>query len=141
MNLFSGIPLFIIFVGLSVLHVYWAFGGRWGSESVLPTKDMNTVRPMPGALPTLIVAAGLLLFACMVFARMASIRLPVLSDVFLSCSMWLIFSIFLLRAIGDFRYFGLFKRVRHTKFGINDTRFFTPLCLLIAVLALLLGLQ
>ena len=33
----------IVAVGLlwliSVLHIYWAFGGRWGTEAVIPMKE------------------------------------------------------------------------------------------------------
>lgn len=35
--------LSIVAVGLlwliSVLHIYWAFGGRWGTEAVIPMKE------------------------------------------------------------------------------------------------------
>jgi hypothetical protein len=39
----------------------------------------------------------------------------------------------LLRAVGEFRYVGLFKRVRGTKFAVLDTYVYSPLCLLLAV--------
>jgi hypothetical protein len=41
--------------------------------------------------------------------------------------------IFALRAIGDFHWVGFFKSVRHTPFARNDTRFFSPLCVVIAI--------
>ena len=43
----------------------------------------------------------------------------------------------LLRVVGDFRYVGLCKRVRGTRFAARDTRVYTPLCYtpLCAVLA------
>ena len=35
--------LSIVAVGLlgliSILHIYWAFGGRWGTEAVIPMKE------------------------------------------------------------------------------------------------------
>ena len=40
---------------------------------------------------------------------------------------------FLLRAIGDFRLVGFFKRVRNTRFAAWDTRLFSPLSLGIGI--------
>jgi hypothetical protein len=45
-----------------------------------------------------------------------------------------------LRAIGDFNYVGFFKKIKHTKFGKNDTKYFSPLCLTIGVLTIILEL-
>ena len=41
--------------------------------------------------------------------------------------------VFLLRAMGEFRLVGFFKRVRGTPFAIWDTWLFSPLCLLLAL--------
>ena len=40
--------------------------------------------------------------------------------------------VFCVRAVGDFRFVGFFKRVRGTPFAIWDTRLFSPLYLLLA---------
>jgi uncharacterized membrane protein SpoIIM required for sporulation len=50
---------------------------------------------------------------------------------------WLIAAVFALRAIGDFRYVGFFKRIRDTRFARLDTLAYWPLC---AVLAVLIGI-
>ncbi|KRE83053.1 hypothetical protein ASG89_13045 [Paenibacillus sp. Soil766] len=42
-----------------------------------------------------------------------------------------------LRAIGDFKYLGFFKKVKHTSFSYYDTRFYSPLCLFLAISFLL----
>ncbi|WMW65233.1 DUF3995 domain-containing protein [Nitratidesulfovibrio liaohensis] len=47
--------------------------------------------------------------------------------------------IFVVRAIGDFRYCGLFRRIRSTTFARWDARLYTPLCLLLAACYGLLG--
>lgn len=39
----------------------------------------------------------------------------------------------LLRSIGDFRYVGFFKRARGSRFAELDTRFYSPLCLPLAL--------
>jgi len=47
---------------------------------------------------------------------------------------WLIAAAFALRAIGDFRYVGFFKRVRESRFARLDTFAYSPLCTLLALL-------
>jgi Protein of unknown function (DUF3995) len=49
--------------------------------------------------------------------------------------------IFFTRGAGDFRYVGFFKKIRHTPFGRNDTRFYSPLCFLIGMLNGILALS
>ena len=46
--------------------------------------------------------------------------------------------LFFLRAIGEFKLVGFFKQVRDTPFAFWDTWLFSPLCLLIAVIAFML---
>jgi len=53
---------------------------------------------------------------------------------------WGIALAFAARAIGERRYLGFFKRVRGTQFAQRDTRFYSPLCVLIAALACALAL-
>ncbi|WP_281635816.1 DUF3995 domain-containing protein [Flavobacterium marginilacus] len=45
-----------------------------------------------------------------------------------------------MRAIGDFNYVGFFKKIKLAKFGKNDTKYFSPLCLIIGILTLILEL-
>lgn len=53
---------------------------------------------------------------------------------------WAIAIVFALRAVGDFRYVGFFKRARDTVFARHDTFVYSPLCLALAVLAVWLAL-
>ncbi len=46
--------------------------------------------------------------------------------------------IFFLNAIGDFKFIGFFKTINRTRFAINDTQIFSPLCLFIAIVSLLI---
>ncbi len=57
--------LFLLFLFLSGIHIYWGFGGKWARESVIPTKVDNVKVIMPGIIPSLIVAIGLLFFGIM----------------------------------------------------------------------------
>jgi len=48
---------------------------------------------------------------------------------------WCLFGVFLLRAFGNLKTFGLFKSVQGTQFAYWDTHLYSPLCLLLAALA------
>jgi hypothetical protein len=109
-----------ILTALGVIHLYWAAGGRFGKSATLPTANGKSVlHPTP--LITIAVAIGLFAMAALVFERVG---------------LWLIAGIFLLRAVGDFRYIGFFKRVRDSRFARLDTLFYSPLCLVLAALIL-----
>ena len=132
--------LFLIFLLLSSIHFYWALGGRWGSEAVIPVKDSNVKALMSGPLPTLIVAFGLLAFGFFILIKsgLINISLPLWLE---KSGLWIIAGIFILRAIGEFKYVGFFKKIKLTKFGQNDTKYYSPLCLLIGILAIFIELS
>jgi len=52
--------------------------------------------------------------------------------------LWAITTIFLIRAIGEFKYIGFFKKIKTTTFGQMDTKFYSPLCLIISFLGVIL---
>lgn len=143
MTTIIAILLITIFLFLSGLHVYWGFGGQWGNGAVIPTKNENVKVMMPGIVPTFIVALGLLGFGLVVSMNVVELdfKLPVWLDVVNKYGLWLIASIFILRAIGEFNYVGFFKKYKQTKFGQNDTKYYSPLCLTIGVLTLILELN
>jgi len=131
--------LFFIFLAISGLHFYWGFGGKWGNQGVVPTKVDGAPVFIPGTISTFIVAIGLLCFAIFYLIKYGFIKisLPAWTDQF---GFWIIISIFILRAIGDFNYVGFFKKHKSSKFAINDTKYYSPLCLLIGLLTLILEL-
>ena len=141
--LLAGGALVLIFLVLSLIHFYWVLGGRWGLAAAVPTKADGQLLFKAGWLPTLVVALGLLLLAAVIAALMGLMPLGWLynlPDGFLEYGLWAVAGLFLLRAIGDFRYAGFFKRVRGTAFGRMDTLLFSPLCAVVAgLLALLLS--
>lgn len=134
------ILLFLIFLFLSSLHFYWGLGGRWGSEAVIPAGDNNTKVMMPGPLPTFVVAFGLLGFAVFILIKsgLLNINLPWWLEKY---GLWIIAGIFILRAIGEFKYVGFFKKIKQTKFAQNDTKYYSPLCLLIGTLTIFIELS
>ncbi len=131
------IVLFLIFGFLSAIHFYWAFGGRWGIQAVFPTKDYNIKPQMPGVPATLIVAFGLLTIGLFILQKASffNLQIPTWLDKY---GLWIVAGIFGIRAIGDFNYLGFFKKIKHTKFAINDTNYYSPLCLAIVILILML---
>ncbi len=137
------LALILIFLFISGLHVYWAFGGQWGNSAVLPTRHDNAKVIMPGVIPTLTVAFGLLCLAAIVFLN--SFQFNTLQfaglGILRKYGLWSIAAIFFLRATGDFTYVGFFKKIRNTRFARNDTKYYSPLCLLIGLLAVLLEMN
>lgn len=144
MTMLPAAILIALLAALAALHFYWAFGGRRGLEAAVPTRPPETSTsgnlsgspPLftPGPAATAAVGFALLAAAVLVLAVVRSVVLPV-SDAVLRGGVWLLAAVFLLRAVGDFRYVGLFKRVRGTRFAHLDTRVYTPLCLVLSALA------
>lgn len=134
----TGCTLFVIFLFIAGIHIYWAFGGKWGSDSVVPVKTDDTKLMMPGLVPTLTVALGLLVFGFFVLAK-SGLILFLLPDWLHAYGLYIIAGIFLIRAMGEFRYVGFFKKIKHTRFARNDTKFYSPLCLVIGILAIVLA--
>jgi hypothetical protein len=127
----------IIFIALALLHLYWAFGGKRFSEGVLPVKADNSATFQPGILPTLIVAFGLFGFA-MITMSSTGIFSDWLSPKIVRYGLYAIAVIFALRTIGDFYYAGFFKKIKNTTFAQKDTQIYTPLCLIICILCLVI---
>jgi hypothetical protein len=127
-----------ILLALSFLHFYWAFGGRWGWQFSLPTKENGDFLFQPGIFATLVVAFGLFIFATTTTgnAGLYSQWVPVN---YFHYADWVMAVVFALRAIGDFHYVGLFKKVTATKFAENDSRIYSPLCILISAISMIIG--
>lgn len=130
-----------ILLSLSMLHIYWAFGGKWALEGAIPkhfyNSAFNTSYPMKMKLATLVVAIGLFFFASIIASNTAVINIG-LPAIWIKRGTLLIGIIFTLRAIGDFKYVGLFKKEKEGVFAIKDSRIYIPLCLLIGVLSFLI---
>lgn len=116
---------------LAAFHVYWAFGGVSGGSAVPSTPDGAPLF-RPGPLPTLAVAMALSLAAALVLAR-AGIIGAFLPSALITFGTWGVSIAFAARTVGEFRYVGLFRRVRGTAFARWDAMLFTPLCAAIAL--------
>ncbi|MGG7664655.1 DUF3995 domain-containing protein [Dyadobacter sp. BHUBP1] len=123
----------IIFLSLSLLHVYWAAGGKWAATQVLPQTAGGSKVFVPRAGMTLVVAAGLLFFSALNAVNLYNDR----SQPGFRYGLLAVGLIFLVRVVGDFRYIGVTKSVRDTTFARNDNRIFIPLCLYLVLTSLL----
>jgi hypothetical protein len=139
MKYFASLLLSLILLFLGLIHIYWGFGGKSGMVPTVPTKANNKPVIKPGAIDCLVVAIVLIAFAAFVLIKTGFIlfRLPNrISDY----GLWGIAGLFLLRAIGEFKYVGFFKKIKTTRFGLTDTKYYSPLCLLIGLLSIILEL-
>jgi hypothetical protein len=131
MNWIAGINT-LVFLSLAALHSYWAVGGQAGLNAALPTTPNGNSPLRPSAGMVWAVAFGLL-----VLSGLSATHLlfgPEQAPAWLQAADGGIAGLLLLRAIGDFRYVGLSKRIHTTTFARLDTRYYTPLCLLLAAI-------
>lgn len=129
--------LIAIFAALSLVHVYWLCGGRVGLRSAIPEVDGKPVFE-PSTPATLVVVIGLALCAALIAATAGMLTLPLPQTVLV----WLtrvLAVVLLVRAIGDFRLVGFFKRIHNSRFARLDTTVYSPLCLVLAIGAAIIG--
>ena len=140
MKMTAGILLVFIFLIISILHFYWAFGGSWALNQVTPTtvEGRKIIEVTP--LASMVVGIGLLAMAFYYYSEISSLgmNLPQRINVLIQ---WLIPFIFLARAIGDMKYVGFVKQVTDTDFGKLDSLIYSPLCLVISVLGVIFALS
>ncbi len=136
-----GILLAAIFAALALLHLYWAAGGHWGSDVSIPTipsalsSRQQAFTPSPFA--TVLVAVALFLAMVTILGQLGWWGTAIPAWIFRWATRG-IAVLFFLRAVGEFHLIGFFKQVRNTPFAYWDTRLFSPLCLVIAVIAFFL---
>ncbi|MEM8897814.1 MAG: DUF3995 domain-containing protein [Bacteroidota bacterium] len=124
-----------ILVLISFLHFYWVAGGRWALEVVVPEvmekSFFDPDKKVMTGLYTLIVAIGLLVFAFVLLNNLPTISF--LGKGLTTIGTRVIGSIFLIRAVGDFKVAGFFKQASQHPFAKYDTLIFSPLCLFLGV--------
>lgn len=131
------ILLFFLFTVLGIIHFNWVLGGKWGFEKALPTNAEGKRVLNPTRLESAMVGIGLILFGLIYLVKsgLLDMNLPIW---IIQYGGWVIPSIFVLRAVGDFKYIGFFKRIKKTEFGKMDSKLFSPLCLAIGLIGLLI---
>jgi hypothetical protein len=127
------VPLAAILGGLSLLHAYWALGGRWGSAYVVPViRGKRSFEPTP--LAPWIICGPLAVAVILVIGKAGWIGTGPLLVLF-DAGVWGLSFVFVLRAIGNLGTFGFFKTITGTPFARWDTWLYSPLCLMIAIMA------
>lgn len=117
-----------VFLVIAAFHYYWVLGGRYGLSAALPETEHSGQKAfVPGKLMTAAVAT---LFLGIAFLFVGILPLP--APVY-RYGLWAIAAVTLLRAFGDFKYVGFFKKKSNTVFARYDSRYFSPLCLYLAV--------
>ncbi len=122
----------LIFMGLGALHLYWANGGEKFANSVVPEFPDNG-KPVFEPTPAITALVGFGLLAISFVGWWCVFGIPIHKMGIINWYSLALGIVFGLRSIGDFRYAGLTKKVNHTEFAQMDTRFYTPLCLYLAL--------
>ena len=113
-----------VLVFLAGMHFYWAAFGTGKRSAAIPEVDGVPVFK-PSKAATAAVGVVLLGTAAVV---LLDVKLLLAGAA----------AVLILRAVGDFRLVGFFKRVRGSKFAHMDTLLYSPLCLALgAALAVL----
>lgn len=133
-----GIINAIILLIISAIHLYWVAGGRQGLNAAVPHHNGSALF-RPGIVATLAVAILLACAALFYLVKVAvlTIDLPPVIDRF---GAWFLGVVFLFRAIGDFRYVGFFKKIKDSQFADLDSKFYSPLCVLLALNSFLIAI-
>jgi hypothetical protein len=132
--LFALNALILFFV--AAIHFYWAFGGKRGAHAVLPQINSEKRVFTPSAIMTLAVAIPFLIIS-LIFGQAAGWFDFEIITTYLPNLLLVLVAVFAIRALGDFKYVGFFKKIKNTEFAINDTKYFTPLCSFLAITLLI----
>lgn len=124
-----------VFGFISLVHLYWAAGGKLGVTAAipqLPGEFASGPRPAfkPSALGTLLVGVGLVAIAVLVCLR-AGLYFEPVSNHALQWGISAVALVMFARAIGDSELVGFFKKVGGSRFARLDTFFYSPLCLVL----------
>ena len=125
------IALCSIFITIGFLHFYWAIGGSLGKSAAIP-EIKGRPAFVPSVLATTFIGMSFLFSAVLVAARSSLFPSHVPVSILAWCCDALAFAL-CVRAVGDFRLFGFFKRVTGSRFSRLDTLVYSPLCLALSV--------
>ncbi|WPR73360.1 DUF3995 domain-containing protein [Algoriphagus sp. NG3] len=129
--------LSVILIALAMIHFNWVIGGEFGVKESLPTNELGERVLNPKRIDSAVVGLGLIAFGIFYLFKsgLFPYDFPEWIETYLG---WIIPIIFLLRAIGEFKYIGFFKSVKSIEFGNLDTKFFSPLYLIMGLLGILI---
>ncbi len=117
----------------SLVYQFFAYLlGFWrsmGSVAVLPVKE-GEHKPAftPRIWGTLFIAI-LILMASLIIVVQGGYLQGFQANSFSKIGSIVCALVFIIRAIGDFKFVGFFKKIKHSQFARYDTWFYSPLCL------------
>jgi len=122
----------LVLAAVGALHFYWAAGGQRARLAAVPEMEG---RPVISPGPLGCVAVGVsLFFAAALVCWAAGVGLPPgIPKGAARVGTSILAAVFIVRAVGDRKYVGFFKRVRDTEFARRDSRIYSPLCLLLGL--------
>lgn len=132
---YLGVVLFLILCGA---HFYWTAGGKRGLHVTVPSID-NKFIFTPPAVVTFVIGFAFLLGAFVFLGRMGIIS-PLNPKPVYQWFPWFYAVIFLARAVGDFRFVGIFKKLKSTTFAYLDSILYIPVSLVLALCCSIIGL-
>ena len=138
MEVLLGLSLTFVFSVLAAIHFYWAAGGQSGWYAVVPDVEGEPAA-VPSRFATLTIALVLATTAAVVAASAGLVRVPVPEHMLRSLAFGLAFVV-AMRGVGDFDSFGIFKTTRDTYFAEMDSLVYSPLCLVLAIGAVVMSL-
>ncbi len=94
--------LSLILIGLGIIHFNWVVGGKYGFAESMPTKENGERVLNPKKIDSAIVGLGLTAFG-LFYVFKSGIITNYLPDWITEYGGWIIPSIFILRAIGEFK--------------------------------------
>jgi len=115
-----------VFCLLGLVHFYWAFGGRIGKGAAIPEADGSKAF-VPSTLGTHAVGIALCFVSLIVLMRAGFLASP-FPGWLLQWAVIALAAVLFLRAVGDFKLVGFFKRVHGSQFARLDTFVYSPLC-------------
>ncbi len=113
---------------IAAVHFYWASGGKKGLSAALPelpNSDQKAFRPSP--FLTFLVACVFAGMAFLVGTKGGLFFAQLVDNQWISGAARAVGVLFLARAVGDFRFVGVFKKVKKTRFAELDSKFYAPL--------------
>lgn len=120
-----------IFAALSALHLTWIRMPTGSASSAIPTNTAGVPLFRPTPLATFAVACLLAIASALAF--LGQKELPAKFNSFVTLGNGTVSLVFFARSVGDFKYFGFFRKIKNTKFAEMDSLLFTPLCLFLSL--------
>ena len=127
----------LIFTIISGFHFYWAMDGKVGFDVVLPSNTEGAKALMPSKIMTIAVALVFLGIAIFYLIQVHLIDFP-LPKLITNYGLYALAGVLIIRAIGDFKYVGFFKKIKNTPFAIYDSMYYSPLCLYLGLSTLII---